>query len=72
MSRQIPKNELNNKFSYRLKQWFLGEADTYVDILESAPQKEARLDEKTVKSHQEDQQHLLEQIHDTKKLNRIN
>ena len=66
MSRQIPKSELNKKFSYRLKQWFLGEADTYVDILESKPQKEAGPDEKTVKSHQEDQQHLLESIHDTK------
>ncbi len=66
MSRQIPKEELNKKFSYRLKQWFLGETDTYVDLLESKPQKEEGPDETTIKSHQKDQMSLLESIHDTK------
>ena len=65
MSRQIPKNELNKKLSYRLKQWFLGESDTYVGILESQPQEERVPDQKMIKSHQQDQQALLEQVHDT-------
>lgn len=65
MSRQIPKNELNNKLSYRLKQWFLGESDTYVGILESKPQGECVVDQKVIKSHQQDQQELLEKVHDT-------
>ena len=65
MSKQIPQKELNKKFSYRLKQWFLGESDTYVGLLESKPQEECGVDQKVIKSHQRDQEQLLEQVHDT-------
>ena len=65
MSKQIPKDELNKKLSYRFKQWFSGEADTYVGILESIPQKEIKPDQKLMKSHQKDQEHLIEMVHDT-------
>lgn len=65
MSRQIPQEELNKKWSYRFKKWFTGEADTYVGILESHPQKDATLSPTVIKSHKEDEQHLMESIHDT-------
>ena len=65
MSRQIPQEELNKKLSYRLKQWFLGETDTYVGILESHPQEDASLSEKVIESHKNDQKKLMDSIHDT-------
>ncbi len=66
MSKQIPQEELNKKLSYRLKQWFTGASDTYVDILESHPQEESKLSEKELESHREDQKALIASIHDTK------
>ena len=41
MSRQIPQDELNKKFSYRFKQWMLGEVDQYVGLLEMKKQEDA-------------------------------
>lgn len=70
MSKKIPKEELNKKASYRFKKWFTGEADTYVDILESKPQGEEKPNQNLIKSHQKDRALLLESIHDTKN-NRI-
>ncbi len=67
MSKQIPQEELNKKLSYRLKQWFTGETDTYVGILESHPQEEDVVSPEEIKSHKEDQRQLFESIHDTKK-----
>ncbi|MBQ8625994.1 MAG: hypothetical protein IJ419_07530 [Agathobacter sp.] len=66
MSKKIPQEELNKKVSYRLKKWFTGESDTYVDILESKPQDEVKPNQNLIKSHQKDQALLLESIHDTK------
>jgi hypothetical protein len=52
MSKRIPQEELNKKLSYRFKQWFTGQDDTYVGILESKPQEEPKLSESVVRSHQ--------------------
>lgn len=65
MSKQIPQEELNKKWSYRFKKWFTGEADTYVGILESQPQEDVEISPTVIKSHKEDEQHLMESIHDT-------
>lgn len=65
MSKQIPQEQLNKKISYRLKQWFLGQSDTYVGILESQPKEEQKLSAQVVESHKKDQKALMESIHDT-------
>ena len=65
MSRQIPQDELNKKFSYRFKQWFFGDADTLVDVVESHPLKEAKDNTREMKRHQKDRIKMMERIHDT-------
>lgn len=65
MSKQIPQNELNKKFSYRLKQWFFGKSDTYVNIVEMKRQEEIGPTATEIQSHKEDQEKLLADIHDT-------
>ena len=42
MSRQIPQEELNKKFSYRFKQWMKGEVDSYVGLVEMQRQEEIK------------------------------
>lgn len=66
MSKQIPQEELNKKWFYRFKKWFTGETDTYVGILESHPQEDVEISPSVIKSHKEDEMHLMESIHDTK------
>ena len=65
MSKRIPQEELNKKFSYRFKQWFTGQEDTYVGLLESKPQEEPQISENVIRSHQKDEAKLFHDIHDT-------
>ena len=64
MSRQIPQDELNQKKSYRIKQWMKGDVDLYVDILEMKRQEEIAVNEKLKKKHKMDQERLFQNIYD--------
>lgn len=64
MSRQIPQDELNQKKSYRIKQWMKGDVDLYVGILEMKRQEELGVNEKLKQKHKKDQEKLFRDIHD--------
>ena len=64
MSRHLPQDELNQKKSYRMKQWMKGDVDLYVDILEMKRQEEIAVNEKLKKKHKMDQERLFQNIYD--------
>lgn len=64
MSRQIPQDELNQKKSYRIKQWMKGDVDLYVGILEMKRQEELGVNEKLKQKHKKDQEKLFRDIYD--------
>ena len=64
MSRQLPKDELNQKKSYRFMQWMKGEVDQYVGIVEMQRQDEVGASENEVKRHKKDQEKLFADIYD--------
>lgn len=65
MSKQIPQDELNKKFSYRLKQWIKGDVDQYVGLVEMKRHEEVGASENEVKQHKKDHAELFAEIHDT-------
>lgn len=64
MSRQLPQDELNQKKSYRIKQWMKGDVDLYVGILEMKRQEELGVNEKLKQKHKKDQEKLFRDIYD--------
>ena len=64
MSRQLPQEELNQKKSYRIKQWMKGDVDLYVGILEMKRQEELGVNEKLKQRHKKDQEKLFRDIYD--------
>lgn len=64
MSRQLPQDELNQKKSYRIKQWMKGDVDLYVGILEMKRQEEIGVNEKLKLRHKKDQEKLFHDIYD--------
>ena len=65
MSRQIPQDELNRKFSYRFKQWMKGDVDQYVGIVEMHRQEEVGVTKREANRHKKEQDKLFAEIHDT-------
>ncbi len=64
MSRQLPQDELNQKKSYRIRQWMKGDVDLYVGILEMKRQEEIGVNEKLKVRHKKDQEKLFHDIYD--------
>lgn len=64
MSRQLPQEELNQKKSYRIKQWMKGDVDLYVGLLEMKRQEELGVNEKLKQKHKKDQEKLFQNIYD--------
>lgn len=64
MSKQIPKDELKKKKSYRMQQWMKGEVDQYVGLVEMHRQEEIGASETEVASHKKDQEKLFQDIYD--------
>ena len=65
MSKQIPQDELNKKFSYRLKQWMKGDVDQYVGLVEMQRQDEVVVSKREVNRHKKEQDKLFAEIYDT-------
>jgi len=65
MSKQIPQDELNNKFSYRFKQWMKGDVDQYVGLLEMHRQDEVGVTKREANRHKKEQDKLFAEIYDT-------
>ena len=64
MSRQLPKDELNKKKSYRFMQWMKGDVDQYVGILEMKRPEEDGVSEYELRRHKRDQEKLMADIYD--------
>lgn len=66
MSKKVPKEQYEKTFSYRLKQWFNGTRDPFLDQVEMKPQKEFKEDKKVVATRKEEKKRIFEQIYDIK------
>lgn len=65
MSKQIPQDELNKKFSYRFKQWMQGDVDQYVGLVEMHKQDEVGVTKREASKHKKEQDKLFAEIYDT-------
>lgn len=65
MSRKVPEQEYKKTLSFRLKQWFAGTKDPFVDTVEMKPQKEVEKDENIDWKRKEEKRHRIERIYDT-------
>ncbi len=66
MSKKISDEEYRKKPLNRLNQWISGDADPYLGNVETKEQHEYIPNPKLVKSHKQDREHVLEEVHDTK------
>lgn len=64
MSRKIPQEQYEKTRSYRLKQWFQGTKDPFLDTVEMKPQKEFREDAETIENRREEKQRIYERVYD--------
>lgn len=64
MSRKVPKEQYEKTISYRLKQWFDGTRDPFLDTVEMKPQKKFQEDKAVIKKREEENKKLLERIYD--------
>ena len=64
MSRKIPEQEYQKTLSFRLKQWFDGTKDPFVDTVEMKPQEEAGRDENIDWKRKREKRQRIERIYD--------
>jgi multicomponent Na+:H+ antiporter subunit B len=64
MSKKVPREKYEKTKSFRLKQWFDGSKDPFVNNIEMKPQKPFSEDPKTTKRRKTEQRHLKEKIYD--------
>lgn len=64
MSKKLSEQNYQKTRSYRLKQWFDGTKDPYLDEVEMKPQEEFHEDKKTIENRKEEKKQLIEQIYD--------
>ncbi len=67
MSRKVPEEKYKKSLSYRLKQWYDGTKDLYVDNLEMKPQKEFKEDREIIEQRAEEREQILARVYDTEK-----
>ena len=66
MSKKISNDKYQKTFSYRLKQWFDGTKDPYLNNVEMQPQKEYEEAHAVVESRKREKEQLYERIYDIK------
>ena len=66
MSKKVPEEKYEKSLSYKLKQWFEGTKDPFLDTVEMKPQKEFSEDKATLKKREEERKKLKERIYDTR------
>ena len=62
MSKQIPQDELNKKFSYRFKQWMKGDVDQYVGLVEMHRQDEVGVTKREANRHKKEQENYSQRF----------
>lgn len=65
MSKKVPREQYEKTKSYRLKQWFDGTKDPFLDTVEMKPQKPFTEDGEAAKKRIKEKQKLMKQIYDT-------
>ena len=66
MSKKVPEEKYEKSLSYKLKQWFEGTKDPFLDTVEMKPQKEFSEDKATLRKRAEERKKLKERIYDTR------
>lgn len=64
MSKRVPKEAYEKTNSYRLKQWFAGAKDPFLDTVELKPQEEFQESEELIHEHMMQHQHIVEKAYD--------
>ena len=64
MSRKVTEKEYEKTFSFRLRQWFDGTKDPFVDTVEMKPQEEFTEDDETVAEREKDKKQRRERVYD--------
>lgn len=66
MSRKVPREQYENTRSYRIKQWYEGTKDPFLDTVEMKPQKPFAEDVEAAKKRMKEKRSLMKQIYDTR------
>ncbi len=64
MSRKIPEEQYKKTLSYRLKQWYDGTKDLYVDNLEMKPQKEFHEEKEVIEQRKLERREIVARVYD--------
>ena len=64
MSRKVPEQEYEKTLSFRLKQWFNGTKDPFLNTVEMKPQKEVEKDEDIDWKRKREKRQRIEKIYD--------
>ncbi len=64
MSRRVPEEKYEKSLSFRLKQWYDGTKDLYVDNLEMKPQKEFHEPEEVIQKRREEINQINARVYD--------
>ena len=65
MSKKVSQEKYEKTRSYRMKQWFDGTRDPFLNTVEMKPQKAFSEDKETLERRAEDRKELRERIYDT-------
>ena len=66
MSKPIPQEEYNKKPMTRMMQWVSGEADPFLENMETREQRDLRPSEGLIRKHQRDRDAVIWLVHDQK------
>lgn len=66
MSRKVPREQYENTRSYRIRQWYEGTKDPFLDTVEMKPQKPFAEDAEAAKKRMKEKRSLMKQIYDTR------
>ena len=64
MSKKVPKDQYEKTLSYRMRQWYEGEKDPFLNTVEMKPQPEFKEDKDVIEKRERERKRLYEHIYD--------
>ena len=64
MSKKVPKEQYEKTLSYRIRQWYEGEKDPFLNTVEMKPQPEFKEDKDVIEKRERERKRLYEHIYD--------
>ena len=64
MSKKVPKEQYEKTLSYRMRQWYEGEKDPFLNTVEMKPQPEFKEDKDVIEKRERERKRLYEHIYD--------